>query len=90
MRGEREQRYISKDSSILLSSLVGTTWLQEDMAGPSQSDLACTKILIPGLYAETLVSVHFLCAESNLLGFAFGNELVPLSSYVDHCACRNY
>ena len=32
----------------------------------------------------------FLCAESNLLGFAFGNELVPLSGYVDHCACRNY
>jgi hypothetical protein len=48
------------------------------------------KILLPALYAETLVSTHFLCAESNLLGFAFGNELVPLSSYVDHYAFRNY
>jgi hypothetical protein len=48
------------------------------------------KILLPRLYAETLVSAHFLCVESDLLGFAFGNELVPLSSYVDHCACRNY
>ena len=48
------------------------------------------KILLPGLYAETLVSAHFLCAESKLLGFAFGNELVPLSGYVDRCAHRNY
>ena len=60
------------------------------MAGPSQSDLECMKILLPGLYAETLVSVHFLCADSDLLGFAFGNELVPLSGYVDCCAHRNY
>ena len=59
------------------------------MAGLSQSDLECMKILLPGLYAETLVSAHFLCAESDLLGFAFGNELVPLSSYVDCCARRN-
>ena len=64
--------------------------LQEDMAGPSQSDLECMKILLPGLYAETLVSAHFLCAESDLLGFAFGNELVPLSDYVHRCARRNY
>ena len=41
MRGEREQRYISKDSSRLSSFLVGTVGLQEDMAGPSQSDLEC-------------------------------------------------
>jgi hypothetical protein len=48
------------------------------------------KILLPGLYAETLVSAHFLCAESDLLGFGFGNELVLVSSYVDCCACKNY
>ena len=60
------------------------------MAGPSQSDLECMKILLPRLYAETLVSARFLCAESDLLGFAFGNELVPLSGYVDRCAHRNY
>ena len=90
MRGEREQRKPhSKDSSRLSSSLVGTAGLQEDMAGPSQSDLECMKILLPGLYVETLVSACFLCAESDLLGFAFGNELVPLSGYVDRCACRN-
>jgi hypothetical protein len=59
------------------------------MIGPSQSDLECMKILLPGLYVETLVSVCFLCAKSDLLGFAFGNELVPLSGYVDHCARRN-
>ena len=64
--------------------------LQQDMVGSSQSDLECMKILLPGLYAEILVSAHFLCVESDLLGFAFGNELVPLSSYVDHCASRNY
>ena len=64
--------------------------LQEDMAGPSQSDLECMKILLPGLYAETLVSAHFLCVESDLLGFAFGNECVPLFGYVDRCARRNY
>ena len=63
--------------------------LQEDMVEPSQSDLDCMKILLPRLYAETLVSAHFLCDESDLLGFAFGNELVPLSSYVDHYARRN-
>ena len=63
--------------------------LEEDMAASSQSDLECMKILLPRLYAETLVSAHFLCAESDLLGFAFGNELVPLSGYVDHCARRN-
>ena len=55
------------------------------MAGPSQNDLECMKILLPRLYAETLVSAHFLCVEFDLLGFAFGNELVPLSSYVDRC-----
>ena len=65
------------------------TGLQEDMVGPSQSDLECMKILLPGFYTETLVSAHFLCAKFDLLGFAFVNELVPLSSYVDHCACRN-
>ena len=90
MRGEREQRHTSKDSSRLSSSLFGTAGLQEDMAGPSQSDLECMKILLPRLYVETLVSAHFLCAESNLLGFAFGNELVPLSGYVDRCVDRNY
>ena len=63
--------------------------LQEDMVGPSQSDLECMKILLPRLYAETLISARFLCAESNLLGFVFGNELVPLSGYVDRCAHRN-
>ena len=63
--------------------------LQEDMVGPSQSDLECMKTLLPGLYAKTLVSAHFLCAKSDLLGFAFGNELVPLSCYVDCCARRN-
>ena len=46
------------------------------------------KILLPRLYVETLVSAHFLCDESNLLGFNFGNKLVPLSGYVDHYACR--
>jgi hypothetical protein len=60
------------------------------MVGPSQSDLECMKILLPRLYAETLVSARFLYAESDLLGFAFGNELVPLSGYVDRCACKNY
>ena len=60
------------------------------MAGPSQSDLECMKILLPRLYAETLEIAHFLYAESDLLGFAFGNELVPLSGYVDCCARRNY
>jgi hypothetical protein len=59
------------------------------MAGPSQSDMDCMKILLPGMYAEILVSAHFLCAESDLLGFAFGNELVPLFGYVDHCARRS-
>ena len=63
--------------------------LQEDMAGPSQSDLECMKILLPRLYAKTLVSAHFLCAKSDLLGFALGNELVPLFGYVDRCARRN-
>jgi hypothetical protein len=63
--------------------------LQEDMAGPSQSDLECLKILLPGMYAEKLVSAHFLCVESDLLGFAIGNELVPLSGYVNLCACRS-
>ena len=48
------------------------------------------KILLPRLYAETLVSPCFLFVESNLLWFAFGNELDPLSSYVDHCAHGNY
>ena len=90
MRGEREQRHTSKDSSRLSSSLVGMAGLQEDMAGPSQSDLECMKILLPRMYAETLVSAHFLCAKTNLLGFAFGNELVPLSDYVDRCAHRSY
>ena len=89
MRGEREQRHTGKDSSRLSSSLVSTIGLQEHMAGLSQSDLECMKILLPRLYAETLVSAHFLCAESDLLGFAFGNELVPLSGYVDHSASRN-
>ena len=64
--------------------------LQEDMVGPSQSDLECMKIFLPGLYAKTLVSAHFLCAESDLLGFAFWNELVSLSGYVYHCARKNY
>ena len=64
--------------------------LQEDMAGLSESDLECMKILLPRLYAETLVSACFLCAKSDLLGFAFGNELVPLSGYVDHCTRRSY
>ena len=64
--------------------------LQEDIVGSSQSDQECMKILLPGLYAETLVSACFLCAESNLLGFAFGNELVPLSGYVDNYARGNY
>jgi hypothetical protein len=44
------------------------------------------KILLPRLYAETLISARFLCAQFDLLGFAFRNELVPLSGYVDHCA----
>ena len=48
------------------------------------------KILLPRLYAETLVSARFLCGESDLMAFAFGNELVPLSGYVDRCARRNY
>ena len=90
MRGEREQRQTSKDSSRLSSSLVGMMGLQEDMAGPSHSDLECMKILLPGLYTETLVSARFLCAKSDLLGFAFENELVPLSGYFDYCARRNY
>ena len=60
------------------------------MAGLSQSDLECMKILLPGLYVETLVSDHFLCAKSDLLGFAFGNELVPLSGYVDLYERKSY
>ena len=60
------------------------------MPGPSQSDLECMKILLPRMYVEKLLSAHFLCAESDLLGLAFGNKLVHLSSYVDHCACRSY
>ena len=47
MRGEQEQRHTNKDSSRLSSSLVGTIGLQEDMAGLSQSDLECMKILLP-------------------------------------------
>ena len=89
MRGEQEQRHTSKDYSRVSSSLVGMAGLQEDMAGPSQSDLECMKIFLPGLYVETLVSAYFLCAEFDLLGFAFGNERVPLSGYVDRCAHRN-
>jgi hypothetical protein len=64
--------------------------LQEDMAGPSQSDLECLKILHPGMYVEKLVSAHFLFAKSDLLGFAIRNELVPLSGYVDLCECRSW
>ena len=90
MRGEQDQRHTSKDSSRLSSSLVGTAGLQEYMAGPNQSVLECMKSFLPGLYAETLVSAHFLSAESELLGFVFGNELVPLFGYVDCCAHRNY
>ena len=89
MRGEREQRHTNKDSSRLSSSLVGTVGLQEDMAGSSQSDLECLKILHPGMYAEKLVSARFLFAESDLLGFAIGNKLVPLSRYVDVCERRS-
>ena len=59
------------------------------MAGPSQSDLECLKILHLGMYAEKLVSASFMFAESDLLGFAIGNELVPLSSYVDLCEHRS-
>ena len=63
--------------------------LQEDMAGPSQSDLECLKVLRPRMYAEKLVSARFLFTESDLLGFAIGNELVPLSGYVDLCESRS-
>jgi hypothetical protein len=77
MRGEREQINISKDSSRLSSSLVGTTRLQEDMAGPIQNDLECLKILLPRMHTEKLVSACFSCVESDLLEFAFGKELVP-------------
>ena len=62
----------------LSSSLVGMTELQEDMAGPSQSDLECMKILLPRLYAEILVSAHFLCAKSS-----WGSQLgMNLSLYL--------
>ena len=64
--------------------------LQEDMAGPSQSDLECLKILRPRMYVEKLVSAYFLFVESDLLGFAIGNELVPLSGYVDLYERRSY
>ena len=47
-------------------------------------------MLRPRMYVEKLVSAHFLFAESDLLGFAIGNELVPLSSYVDLCERRSY
>ena len=60
------------------------------MAGPSQSDLECMMILLPRMYVEKLVSAHFLCVESDVLGFTFGNELVHLSGYVDHYALRSY
>ena len=63
--------------------------VQEDMAGPSQSDLECLKILHPGMYVEKLVSAYFLFDEFDLLGFAIGNKLVPLSRYVDLCECRS-
>ena len=49
--------------------------LQEDMAGPSQSDLECMKILLPGFYVETLVSACFLCVESDLLGLPLAMNL---------------
>ena len=63
--------------------------LQEGMAGPSLGDLECLKILCPRMYAEKLISARFLFVESDLLGFAIRNELVPLSSYVDVCERRS-
>ena len=64
--------------------------LQEDMVGPSQSDLECLKILHPGRYAEKFVSAHFLFVESDMLGFAIGNKLVPLSGYVNLYEGKSY
>lgn len=52
------------------------------MAGSSQSELECLKILLLGLYVEILVSAYFLCVKSDLLWFTFGDKLVPLSSYM--------
>jgi hypothetical protein len=89
MRGEWEQGYISKDSSRLSSSLVGIAGLQEDMVGPSQSDLECLKIIRPRMHVEKLVSALFLFAKSDLVGYAIRNELVPLSRYVYLCAHRS-
>ena len=60
------------------------------MAGLSQINLECLKILRPGMYAEKLVSAHFLFAESDLLGFDIVNELVPLSGHVNLCERRSY
>ena len=59
--------------------------LQEDMAGPSQSNLEWLNILHPRMYVVKLVSARFMFAEFDLLGFAIRNELVHLSSYVDLC-----
>ena len=49
--------------------------LQEDMAGPSQSDLECMKILLPGMYAETLVSAHFCVLNLIYWGLPLGMNL---------------
>jgi hypothetical protein len=72
-RDEKEIRDISaripQDCHVPLVGIVG---LQEDMVGSSQSGLECLKILLPEMYVGNLVSSHFLCAKSDLLGFAIG------------------
>ena len=45
------------------------------MAGPSQSDLECMKILLPGLYVETLVSACFCVLNPICWGLPLGMNL---------------
>ena len=59
----------------MLSSLVGTVRLQEDMAGPGQSALECLKILRPRMYVEKSVSAHFLLLNPICWGLPLGINL---------------
>ena len=49
--------------------------LQEDMAGLRERNLESLKILHLGMYAETLVSARFLCAESICCSLPLGMNL---------------
>jgi hypothetical protein len=47
---------IPRDCQVLKLARRGC---KKDMAGPSQSDLECMKILLPGMYAEKLIKCLF-------------------------------